>query len=116
MGVHHTIDYVEFPANDLGAAKEFYSAAFGWRFNDYGPGYAGFVYAGAECESGGISSDPSHTPAPLAILYSDNLESSEQRVKEAGGTITKPIFSFPGGRRFHFADTSGNELAVWSDK
>ncbi len=116
MGVHHTIDYFELPANDLGAAKGFYSAAFGWRFNDYGPSYAGFAYMGAQRESGGISGDPNYTPAPLAILYSENLESSEQKVRAAGGRIIKPIFSFPGGRRFHFADPNGNELAVWSDK
>ena len=116
MSRHHRIDYFELPATDLAAAKRFYSAAFDWRFTDYGPNYAGFGYAGADRESGGISNDPDHTRDPLAILYSDNLEASEQRVQLAGGTIVKPIFSFPGGRRFHFADPSGNELAVWSDK
>ena len=116
MSVHHTIDYFELPANNLGAAKGFYSAAFGWHFNDYGPSYSGFMYTGSDRESGGISGDPNHASAPLAILYSDSLESSEQQVRAAGGKITKPIFSFPGGRRFHFADPSGNELAVWSDK
>jgi uncharacterized protein len=116
MSVHHRIDYFELPANDLGSAKRFYSAAFDWDFNDYGPSYAGFTYPGAEREAGGISGDPAHTTTALAILYSDNLESSEQKVRAAGGKIIKPIFSFPGGRRFHFADPNGNELAVWSDK
>ena len=116
MSFHHRIDYFELPTNDLGAAKRFYSAAFDWHFNDYGPSYAGFAYPGAEREAGGISDTPDHTPTALAILYSDNLESSEQKVRAAGGRIVKPIFSFPGGRRFHFADPSGNELAVWSDK
>ena len=110
------IDYFELRAADLAGAKRFYSAAFGWNFTDYGPSYAGFGYPGADREAGGISADPEHTHAPLAILYSDDLEASETRVKRAGGTIVKPIFSFPGGRRFHFTDPAGNELAVWSDK
>jgi uncharacterized protein len=116
MSFHHHIDYFELPASDLESAKRFYSAAFDWHFNDYGPSYAGFAYSGAEQEAGGISADPNHTTTPLAILYSDNLESSQEKVSAAGGKIIKPIFSFPGGRRFHFADPSGNELAVWSDK
>ena len=113
---HHRIDYFEFPAADLAAAKKFYSTAFGWNFTDYGPSYAGFGYPGAEREAGGIAADPEHTRGPLAVLYSDNLEASEQSVIAAGGKISKPIFSFPGGRRFHFVDPSGNELAVWSEK
>jgi predicted enzyme related to lactoylglutathione lyase len=116
MSIHHGIDYFELPAKDLVAAKRFYSAVFDWHFSDYGSGYAGFVYPGGEREAGGISGDLEHTPTALAILYSDNLESSHEKVRAAGGRIIKPIFSFPGGRRFHFADPSGNELAVWSDK
>jgi predicted enzyme related to lactoylglutathione lyase len=80
------------------------------------PSYSGFVYPNAEREAGGISSAVDHTRAALAIVYSDNLELSEEKVQSAGGRIVKPIFSFPGGRRFHFTDPSGNELAVWSDK
>ena len=75
-----------------------------------------FGYAGADRQAGGISNDTDHTRSLLAILYSDRLEGSEQKVQAAGGKIVKPIFSFPGGRRFHFTDPSGNELAVWSDK
>ena len=116
MSSHHRIDYFELPANDLAASKRFYSKVFDWSFRDYGPSYSGFGYPGAEREAGGISSDTGHTRAPLAILYSDNLELSEEKVRSAGGKIVKPIFSFPGGRRFHFTDPSGNELAVWSDK
>jgi predicted enzyme related to lactoylglutathione lyase len=116
MSVHHRIDYFELPASDLSAAKRFYSAAFDWHFSDYGPGYAGFSYASGEREAGGISGDTDHTRTTLAILYSDNLELSEQKVRSAGEKIVKPIFSFPGGRRFHFTDPSGNELAVWTDK
>ena len=116
MSRHHRIDYFELPASDLAAAKSFYSSVFDWSFTDYGPSYAGFGYPGADREAGGISSDADHTRTPLAILYSDNLELSEQKVRSAGGKIVKPISSFPGGRRFHFTDPSGNELAVWSDR
>jgi predicted enzyme related to lactoylglutathione lyase len=116
MSLHNRIDYFELPANDLVAARRFYSGAFDWTFNDYGPSYAGFAYATADREAGGIASDSGHIRAPLAILYSDHLELSEERVRSAGGKIVKSIFSFPGGRRFRFTDPCGNELAVWSDK
>ena len=116
MSRHHQIDYFELPASDLAAAKNFYNAAFGWTFTDYGATYAGFGYPGADREAGGMTTDREHARAPLAILYSENLEASEKKVKDAGGKIVKPIFSFPGGRRFHFTDPSGNELAIWSDK
>ncbi len=112
--VHHAIDYVEFQVTDLPAAKRFYGAAFGWSFNDYGPGYAGIV--GPEREVGGLAvADEVTTGGPLVVLFSENLEGSVAAVRDAGGTITKEPFSFPGGRRFHFRDPSGNELAVWSE-
>ena len=116
MSNHHHIDYFELPARDIASAKAFYSTAFDWKFTDYGPSYCGFGYPGAEREAGGISEIPEHTRAPLAVLYSDDLEATQKKVEAAGGRIVKAIFSFPGGRRFHFADPSGNELAVWSDK
>src|ERR1700683_4844487 len=116
MSNHNRIDYFEFPATDLAASKRFYSEAFDWTFTDYGPVYAGFGYRGGKREAGGFSTDKDHTRAPLAILYSDDLEASEKKVLAARGKIVKPIFSFPGGRRFHFTDPGGNELAVWSDK
>jgi uncharacterized protein len=116
MNKHHHIDYFELPSGDLAASKHFYASAFGWNFTDYGPTYAGFGYPGAEREAGGMTVEKEHARAPLAILYSDNLEASEKSVVAAGGKIVKPIFSFPGGRRFHFTDPSGNELAIWSDK
>jgi predicted enzyme related to lactoylglutathione lyase len=112
--LHHAIDYVEFTVRDLDAAKRFYSAAFGWKFNSYGPSYAGIQ--GADREVGGLSqTNEIRTGGPLVILYSEDLEQSVAAVRAAGGTILKEPFSFPGGRRFHFADPSGNELAVWSD-
>jgi predicted enzyme related to lactoylglutathione lyase len=106
------VDYVELPATALPAAKAFYEGAFGWRFTDYGPSYAAFD----EGLDGGLQSDPSERrPLPLVILYAHDLEAMEARVRAAGGTILRPIYSFPGGRRFHFRDPSGNELAVWSE-
>jgi len=116
MSNHHRIDYFELPAQDLAASKRFYSEAFTWNFTDYGPSYAGFGYPGGDREAGGINGDPERTRVPLAILYSEDLEATQKKVEAAGGRIVKAIFSFPGGRRFHFTDPGGNELAAWSDK
>jgi len=111
---HHSIDFVEFPGTDLSAIKAFYGKAFGWAFADYGPDYIAPVNAGLD---GGFQADPAEAPKkPLVIIYSLDLEHSLEAVEANGGTITHPIFEFPGGRRFHFTDPSGNELAVWSDQ
>ncbi|ESY85077.1 VOC family protein [Mesorhizobium australicum] len=107
------LDYLEMPATagTLDRLKAFYSAAFAWSFTDYGPTYSAF----AEGLDGGFQADAAEAPAkPLPVLYSDNLEETLRAVESAGGTIVRPIFSFPGGRRFHFVDPAGNELAVWS--
>ena len=113
--VHHAINYIELSVTDMDAAKAFYTAAFGWAFNDYGPGYQGIVHG--DGESGGLMLvDTVETGGPLVILYSSALEASRDSVAEAGGTIEKDVFSFPGGRRFEFLDPSGNRLAVWSDQ
>jgi hypothetical protein len=115
MSTHHAIDYVEFTVRDLAAAKRFYSTAFGWQFNDYGPQYAGIK--GAAGEVGGLhQSDEARTGGPLVILYSRDLEASVAAVRAAGGRIVREPFVFPGGRRFQFTDLSGNELGVWSEK
>ena len=112
---HHAIDYIEFAVTDLDAAKAFYSAAFGWSLVDYGPDYAGIQGAGKEV--GGLRRDSEvRAGGPLVILYSEDLEASVEAVTAAGGTVLRPIYAFPGGRRFHFADPAGNELAVWSDR
>ncbi len=106
------LDYVEMPATGarLDRTKAFYSAAFGWAFTDYGPTYAAFD----EGIEGGFQADADEAPtAPLPVLYSDDLEETLAAVEAAGGEILKPIFAFPGGRRFHFRDPAGNELAVW---
>jgi uncharacterized protein len=106
------IDYVELPGGALPDTKAFYGAAFGWTFTDYGPDYAAFEQ-GLDGGFNGHAGDAA--PAPLVILYAHDLEAMEARVRAAGGEILKPIYSFPGGRRFHFRDPSGNELAVWSE-
>jgi len=112
--VHNTIDYVELPANGTEAVKTFYGAAFGWSFQDYGPTYVCPTNAGLD---GGFQADPEIRPAkPLIVIFSRDLEDSFGKVKAAGGEIVCDIFAFPGGRRFHFRDPSGNELAVWSDR
>lgn len=111
---HHAIDYIEIPVTDLAAAKRFYGQAFGWTFNDYGPEYAGLVSGGRE--QGGLRPvDEVSTGGPLVILFSRDLDASLESVRRAGGRITTEPFEFPGGRRFHFADPSGNELAVWAE-
>jgi uncharacterized protein len=113
-GIHHTIDYIELTVSDLAAAKRFYAAAFGWEFNDYGPEYAGIK--GAKGEVGGLQQGQgAKRGGPLVILYSNDLEKSVAAVRSAGGEIVREPFAFPGGRRFHFTDPSGNELGVWSE-
>lgn len=105
------LDYIELPGGDLAPVKAFYGAAFGWTFQDYGPEYAGFN----EGLDGGFDAQEDATRTPLPILYAQDLEAMQAKVEAAGGRIVKPIFEFPGGRRFHFTDPAGNELAVWSE-
>lgn len=110
---HHAIDYVELSAPDLAAARAFYAAAFGWEFNDYGPEYAGIRGQGPDDpEAGGLAVHG--PPQPLVIVYSDDLDATVKAVTSAGGTIVNGPYDFPGGRRFHFTDPAGSELAVWS--
>ena len=116
MNEHEKINYVEFAATDLDATKAFFEAAFGWSFEDFGPDYAAFSNQGLD--GGFYRADMTATTASgaaLIVLYSADLEATQARVEQAGGTIIKPIFLFPGGRRFHFTEPSGNELAVWAD-
>jgi predicted enzyme related to lactoylglutathione lyase len=111
---HHTIDYIEIGVTDVEAAKAFYFGAFGWNFNDYGPDYAGIQGEGKEV--GGLRrADVVTAGGPLIVLFSADLEASLAAVTAAGGSITVEPFQFPGGRRFHFTDPSGNELAVWAE-
>jgi predicted enzyme related to lactoylglutathione lyase len=114
MSNHHKINYLEFPAKDLGATKKFFTGVFGWGFEDYGSEYSAII--GAGLDGGFFKSDLrslTKNGAALTVLYSDDLEATEAAVKKAGGEIIKEVFSFPGGRRFHFTEPSGNEFAVW---
>lgn len=106
------IDYVELGVADIARSKAFYGRAFGWSFRDYGPTYCEF--ADGRLTGGFTTNAPPRPGGPLVILYADDLEAMQRRVEEAGGRIVKPIFAFPGGRRFHFLDPDGYELAVWS--
>ncbi|EMI20927.1 glyoxalase/bleomycin resistance protein/dioxygenase [Rhodopirellula maiorica SM1] len=117
MPPHEKLNYVEFPCKDLAATKSFFQDAFGWTFVDYGPQYSAFADEGLD--GGFFQSDQAATTATgsaLLVFYSQKLEETQKKVESAGGTIIKPIFSFPGGRRFQFTEPSGNEFAVWSDQ
>lgn len=110
------INYIEMPASNLEGTKQFFTDAFGWQFVDYGPDYIAIQDAGLD---GGFYRSNlvalTGNGSALVVLYSADLEASLDKVKKAGGEILKPIFSFPGGRRFQFTDPSGNEYAVWSE-
>ncbi len=115
---HHKINYIEFSTTDIERTKKFYSTVFDWSFIDYGPEYSSFSAAAAGVD-GGFYIAPAHDAppktAPLVVLYSSNLQATEEAIIEAGGSIVVPTFEFPGGRRFHFSDGVGNVLAVWSE-
>jgi len=112
--VHHAIDYVELGVTDLEAAKAFYAAAFGWRFRDYGPEYAGILWVEGDGEVGGLSTARAPGRAgPLVLLWTADVDASVAAVTDAGGEVVEGPYAFPGGRRFHFTDPAGNELGVW---
>jgi predicted enzyme related to lactoylglutathione lyase len=109
------IDYVEFPADSpagIAKVKAFYGAAFSWSYKDWGDSYVDTESSGV---SSGFTAHPDKSSKPLVVIYSDDLVAARDRIVKAGGTITKDIFAFPGGKRFHFTDPMGNELAVWSE-
>jgi predicted enzyme related to lactoylglutathione lyase len=112
---HHAIDYIELAVTDLPAAQRFYAAAFGWEFTAYGDQYAG-IRDGSGAEVGGLALAPEVRPGgPLVLLWSDDLDRTLAAVPTAGGRVIAGPYEFPGGRRFHFADPSGNELGVWAE-
>lgn len=116
MNEHEKINYVEFPAKDIEAAKSFFGDVFGWSFVDYGSEYTAFSNEGLD--GGFFKSEltaSAESGSALIVFYSKELEKTLSKIEQAGGSIIKPIFSFPGGRRFHFGDPNGNEYAVWSD-
>lgn len=110
------LNYVEFASLDISRSKAFFEAAFNWSFTDYGSEYSAFSHAGLD---GGIFAaervSQAESGAPLLVLYTSKIHEVASRTKEAGGTISKPLFDFPGGCRFHFVEPGGNELAVWSE-
>lgn len=108
------IDYIEFGVTDLAETRRFYGELFGWTFEDYGPEYMSFD--DGRLTGGFTTMMPVRPGGPIVIVYTGDLEGMQSNAEKAGGRITRPIFSFPGGRRFHFTDPSGNELAVWSDR
>ena len=111
-----TIDYIELPASDMEATKAFFSGLLGWKFEDYGPDYIAFT--DGRVDGGFYKSENRSSVAAgsaLVVIYAAELETIRDQTVALGGTITKDIFSFPGGRRFHFEDPNGNELAVWSE-
>ena len=117
-GKHHKIDYIEFTAEDVARARQFYAEVFGWGFEDWGPDYIGFTATGAGVDGGfRKAAKRGKMPdfAPLVVLYSSDLKATETAILAAGGSIVVPTFDFPGGRRFHFSDGLGNVLAVWSE-
>lgn len=114
--LHHSINYLEIPVVDIQRAKAFFSEVFGWEFVDYGPEYSCFIDVGI---TGGFYQAPQtftlDKGCPLIVLYSQNLDATSAAVTKAGGQICKPVFSFPGGRRFHFLCPNGSEYAVWCE-
>lgn len=119
MSNHEKIDYLEYPSSNLAATKLFFETAFNWTFTDYGPQYTAFEGQGLHGGGGFYQADLSNRPsngAALAVFYSEDLLATQAKIEAAGGEIVKPIFSFPGGRRFHFREPSGNEFAVWTEQ
>lgn len=116
MNEHEKLNYVEFPASNLTETKVFFISTFGWSFEDFGSEYTAF--SGEGLDGGFFKSEQSSSTnngAALLAFYSTDLESTLAKIESSGGEIIKPIFSFPGGHRFHFTEPSGNEFAVWSD-
>ena len=116
MHQHEKINYLELPAKNIEATKRFFIKAFAWTFVDYGEEYSAFSNQGID--GGFYKSDKSSCTdngCALIVFYSNTLQQTQAKIEAAGGAITKPIFEFPGGKRFHFTDPGNNEYAVWSD-
>ena len=115
---HHTINYIEFSTTSVARTRDFYSNVFGWEFQDWGEDYISFSSKSCGIDGGfrtGPLPEKTGDSAPLVVLYSANLKTTEAAIVAAGGSIVVPTFEFPGGRRFHFSDGAGNVLAVWSE-
>jgi predicted enzyme related to lactoylglutathione lyase len=109
---HEQIQYIEFLSSDIKQAKKFYTVSLGWTFTDYGPEYSAFE---GDYIDGGFALGKPVKGSTLVVIFSENIEATKQKIVKAGGIIMKDIFNFPGGKRFHFIDPDGNELAVWSE-
>lgn len=117
MDRHHSINYLELPSRDIAKTKSFFGTLFGWSFTDYGPDYVATSDGGMELGFFRAEQNAdTQNGSALVVFYSDDLEATLNAVQQAGGTVKRPIFGFPGGRRFHFVDPVGNEFAVWSEK
>ncbi len=117
MNQHEKINYLELPSKDLSLTKQFFAQVFDWQFTDYGSDYIAFSNAGIE--GGFFHSDmcsSTQQGSALIVFYSLDLEATQKKIEAAGGKLCQAIFSFPGGKRFHFLDLTGNEFAVWSDR
>ena len=108
------VDYIEIPTTDIGKAKAFFAELMGWEFQDWGPEYASFNDGRLD---GGLrySDEPAPASGVLVVFFSNDIERDRDRVVALGGSISQDIFEFPGGRRFHFLDTTGNEYAIWAE-
>lgn len=114
MAQHNQIDLIEFPVGSPEALKQtttFFSRVFGWKYTDWGSDYNDTTDSGV---SSGVNADKGSS-MPLTVIYSSNLEETKEKVIEAGGKIIVDVYEFPGGRRFHFTEPNGSELAVWSE-
>lgn len=112
--VNKSINYIEFPMNDNAATKAFYGSVFGWEFQDWGLEYISFSGAGIDGGFDGAGKTGTHKTGVLVVLFADDLPQMMQNVRDAGGEILQDIYEFPGGKRFHFKDPNGNELAIWA--
>lgn len=116
MPKHESINYLEFASRDLSETKSFFKTVFDWSFTDYGPDYTAFSLANID---GGFYAakhvKTAHEGGQLTVFYSADLEETLSKIRHAGGRVTRDIFDFPGGRRFHFKEPGGNEMAVWSE-
>ena len=112
---HHSVNYIELPLVDHASTKSFYQSIFGWEFQDWGPDYLCFTGAGIDLGFSRELSPSGLGKGVLVILYSKDLEKTEVAVRQTDQQVVRETFDFPGGRRFHFADPNGNEIAVWSE-
>ncbi len=113
--IDNSINYIELPMKKSAETKKFYQQVFGWEFTDWGPDYISFSGANIDGGFNGLGEAKITSPGVLVVLYASDLDAKLEEVTHAGGKIVKPIYEFPGGKRFHFNDPNGNELAVWSE-